>query len=383
LWAPNGDLVVGGVGSSGNWGHIGKLSYGLQSLSFNGNSVFEMLKVSARSDGFEIEFTEPIKEGQNINAEDFLIQQWRYEPTEVYGGPKLDLENLEVKSFHLSIDRKKIFVELPDIKENRVVYFRINRPFISDLDHSLWTTESWYTLNQIPKDQPGFRRDYQVMHNALTPAEQSAGWKLLFNGKNTTGLRNYNADVLGEKWNVQNGALHLSSTAHRDDGVYPVGDNVVVTDRAYQNYEFYVEWKVASCGNSGIIYNVIEDDQYGEAYLTGPEMQILDNSSHTDGQYLAHRAGDLYDMIPAAFVTASGPNDWNRVRIIVKEGHVEHWLNGYKLLEFDMWNEEWDERVKNSKFKEMAAFGTGRSGHIVLQDHRDEVWFRNIKIRSL
>ena len=164
---------------------------------------------------------------------------------------------------------------------------------------------------------------------------------------------------------------------------YPVGDNVVVTDQTYQNYEFYVEWKVASCGNSGIIYNVIEDDQYGEAYLTGPEMQILDNSSHTDGQYLAHRAGDLYDMIPAAFVTANGPNDWNRVRLIVKEGHVEHWLNGYKLLEFDMWDDMWDERIKNSKFKEMPAFGTGRSGHIVLQDHRDEVWFRNIKIRSL
>lgn len=383
LWAPNGDLVVGGVGSSGNWGHIGKLSYGLQSLSFNGNSVFEMLKVSVRSDGFEIEFTEPIKEGQNVNAEDFLIQQWRYEPTEVYGGPKLDLENLEAKAFHLSQDRKKIFVELPGIKENRVVYFRINRPFISDFDHSLWTTESWYTLNQIPKDQPGFSTDYQVMHNALTEAEQSAGWKLLFNGKDLSGLRNYNSEDVGSKWDVEDGTLHLSATAVRADKIYPTGDNIVVTDRIYENYEFYVEWKVASCGNSGIIYNVIEDDQYGEAYLTGPEMQILDNSSHTDGQYLAHRAGDLYDMIPAAFVTANGPNDWNRVRLIVKEGHVEHWLNGYKLLEFDMWDDMWDERIKNSKFKEMPAFGTGRSGHIVLQDHRDEVWFRNIKIKTL
>jgi len=383
LWAPNGDLVVGGVGSSGNWGHKGKLSYGLQSLSFNGNSVFEMLKVSARSDGFEIEFTESIKEGQNVNAEDFLIQQWRYEPTEVYGGPKLDLENLEAKAFHLSQDRKKIFVELPDIKENRVVYFRINRPFISDLDHSLWTTESWYTLNYVPKDQPGFSSDYQVMHNALTEAEQSAGWKLLFNGKDLSGLRNYNSEDVGSKWDVEDGTLHLSATAVRADKIYPTGDNIVVTDRIYENYEFYVEWKVASCGNSGIIYNVTEDDQYGEAYLTGPEMQILDNSSHTDGQYLAHRAGDLYDMIPSAFVTANRPNDWNRVRLIVKEGHVEHWLNGYKLLEFDMWDDMWDERIKNSKFKEMPAFGTGRSGHIVLQDHRDEVWFRNIKIKTL
>ena len=98
---------------------------------------------------------------------------------------------------------------------------------------------------------------------------------------------------------------------------------------------------------------------------------------------MAHRAGDLYDMIPAAFVTANGPNDWNRVRLIVKEGHVEHWLNGYKLLEYDMWDEKWDERIKNSKFKKCPLLEPGRSGHIVLQDHRDEVWFRNIKIKTL
>jgi cytochrome c len=382
-WAPNGSLVIGGVGSSGNWGHTGKFWYGLQSLTYNEQSAFEMLSVSAKSNGFEITFTEPIMEGQNISAEDFMIQQWRYEPTSEYGGPKLDLENLQVKSFHLSTDRKTVFMELPGIKENRVVYFRIIRPFASASGNELWTTESWYTLNQIPENLPGQTTDYKVAHNTLTDEELTNGWKLLFDGKSTTGLRNYNSTELGEKWNIQDESLHLVGVNAGGEWKYKSGGDVVVTDKVYKDYEFYIEWKIAPKGNSGVIYNVIEDPKFGAPWLTGPEMQILDNAGHPDGQFPKHLAGDLYDMIASKVISANGPNQWNRARLIVKDGHVEQWLNGFKSVSFDFWTEEWDQRVKNSKFKDMPAFGTGHEGHIVLQDHTDEVWFRNIKIRSL
>ena len=106
---------------------------------------------------------------------DFIIKQWRYEPTKDYGGPKLDMEDLEIERFQLSEDRKKIYISLPSIKENRVVYFRIVNSFESDLGHSLWTTEAWYTLNQIPQDKPVSRSDYNLSYNLLTPIEKSEG----------------------------------------------------------------------------------------------------------------------------------------------------------------------------------------------------------------
>ena len=112
-------------------------------------------------------------------------------------------------------------------------------------------------------------------------------------------------------------------------------------------------------------------------------MQILDNERHPDGQIYKHRAGDLYDLIPTRFVTANGPNEWNRVRIVMKDGNLQQWLNGYKVVETTLWGDQWDTMVANSKFKNMPDFGTARSGHIVLQDHSDKVWFRNIKIRKI
>ena len=136
-------------------------------------------------------------------------------------------------------------------------------------------------------------------------------------------------------------------------------------------------------GNSGIIYHVLEEDQYEHVWHTGPEMQILDNDRHRDGKIEKHRAGDLYDLIECTTVTVNPPNQWNQVRLISNDGHVEHWLNGQKVVAYNMNDASWKVLIEGSKFREMPDFGSSKKGYIALQDHGDRVWFRNIKIRSL
>ncbi|MBO6518364.1 MAG: DUF1080 domain-containing protein, partial [Bacteroidia bacterium] len=135
--------------------------------------------------------------------------------------------------------------------------------------------------------------------------------------------------------------------------------------------------------NSGIIYNVVESDEYDYVWQTGPEMQILDNTCHPDAKIETHRAGDLYDMIECKYVNVNPAGQWNRVRLKIDNGKVEHWLNGRKLVAFEMFNDNWTQMIANSKFKDMPDFGKARKGRISLQDHGDKVWFRNIKIREL
>ena len=158
-WGPDGALYVGGVGSTGNWGHTGKLGYGLQKLTFNHTAAFEMLAVRAKSNGLEITFTEPLKEGLGQHAADYNVRQWWFKPTADYGGPKLDEEKLSVKSITVSADRKRVFLELPGMQARHVVYIRLNRKtLISATGKSLWSTEAWYTMNNIPVNQ--FHNDF-------------------------------------------------------------------------------------------------------------------------------------------------------------------------------------------------------------------------------
>lgn len=156
VWGPDGSLYAGGVGSTGNWAHYGKLSYGLQRLTFNNKITFEMLAVRARASGLEIEFTEPLKEGVGTSPEDYFISQWRYQPTENYGGPKLDEKELEISDISISPDRRRVTLKLRNMKPEHVVYLKLNKNTInSETDNQLWSTECWYTMNSIPrKDLP-------------------------------------------------------------------------------------------------------------------------------------------------------------------------------------------------------------------------------------
>ncbi|QCR22380.1 PA14 domain-containing protein [Pontibacter sp. SGAir0037] len=153
-WGPDGSLYLGGVGSTGNWGHAGKLGYGLQKLTFNNSTTFEMLAVRAKPNGVEIEFTEPLKPGAGETAADYEIRQWWFKPTADYGGPKLDDQSLKIKAVKVSADRKKVFLELPDMKAKHVVYIHLNKESItSNTGRQLWSTEAWYTMNSIPAKQ--------------------------------------------------------------------------------------------------------------------------------------------------------------------------------------------------------------------------------------
>ncbi len=217
----------------------------------------------------------------------------------------------------------------------------------------------------------------KLENNTLTAQEKKDGWKLLFDGKTTKGWHNYGKKDISPLWKVENGELIMGSKGAED----------IVTDKEYENFEFQLEWKISEGGNSGIYYLVKEDPQkYKKGWNTGPEMQILDDNKHPDatkGKDGNHQAGALYDLIPAKNKQLKPVGEWNAVRLIINQGKVEHWLNGAKIVEYDLNSTEFAELVKTSKFNVYADFAKYRKGRIALQDHGDLVWFRNIKIKKL
>ena len=149
-WGPDGALYVGEAGMVGGWSWRGK-RHGLQRLSYNGAPTFEMLTVEALNHGFRIAFTEPLAAGHGESVQDYLVQQWWYQPTAAYGGPKMDLERLSIKAVTVSNDRRSVELKIPGLKEGRVVYFLLNDKMQSWGKRPLWSGECWYTLNHIPK----------------------------------------------------------------------------------------------------------------------------------------------------------------------------------------------------------------------------------------
>lgn len=206
--------------------------------------------------------------------------------------------------------------------------------------------------------------------NALTAAEREAGWRLLFDGQTTDGWRGYHMDSVPSGWQVVDGALtRVEATSD------------LITRDQFADFELSLEWKVVPEGNSGIMYRVTEE--YDNTYMSGPEMQVLDDSAHADGLSRLTAAGANYALhaAPAGVVKSAG--QWNLAKIVVQGNHVEHWLNGQKLLEYELLSPEWEALVKASKFVEWPGYGRAQRGHIALQGDHGEVAFRNIKIRPL
>ncbi len=220
---------------------------------------------------------------------------------------------------------------------------------------------------------------FSFKQNTPSEAEKVGGWKMLFDGKTTNGWHSFNKKTVSKKWTVQDGMLHLDPKAPGagDEN----GD--IVTDAEYANYELCLEWKIAPCGNSGVVYNVVEDPKYKWGWETGPEMQVLDNACHPDAKIEKHKAGDLYYLVASSQITVKPAGEWNEARLANRKGKVENWLNGKKVVEMDMTGDAWRRLIAGSKFKDMPDFGKKTSGRILLQDHGDLVWYRSIKIREL
>lgn len=394
IWGPDGALYVGMIGNPGNWGQQGKLWYGLQRMKYNGESVFEMLAIRAKTNGMEVEFTEPLREGDGWDVSSYLVKQWWYEPTVNYGGPKMDEETMNVKSATVSEDRKKVFLEIPGLKPQHVVYFKLRNLPLSDLGHEIWTTEAWYTLNAIPSDNLGVAATHPVFtppaDNTLTEKEKRDGWQLLFDGQNISGWHNYGKTTLGKSWVIAENSIHLEAHPNPNGGWQAPDGGDIVSNEEYGDFELSIDWKIAACGNSGVIYHIIEDPgKYGYVWMTGPEMQVLDNACHPDAKFPKHRAGDLYDLVECKYVTVNPGGEWNHARLVFKNGKVEHWLNNRKVVELKMFEggkptQKWLELIAGSKFPKLSAdFGLSQKGKIALQDHGDPVWYKNIKVRKL
>lgn len=210
----------------------------------------------------------------------------------------------------------------------------------------------------------------------------SDGWQSLFDGKTTSGWHTYGKSTTGKAWVVDKGTLHLDASKKKDWQTNEGGD--IVTDEEFENFHLKLEWKIAPSGNSGIMFYVKEDPaKYRYPWNTGPEMQVLDNAGHPDAKITKHRAGDLYDLIQSSTEPVKPAGEWNQAEIISNKGKLEFILNGVRIVSTTMWDENWKQLVAGSKFKSMSAFGAYKSGKIALQDHGDDVWFRNIMIKKL
>ena len=209
--------------------------------------------------------------------------------------------------------------------------------------------------------------------NVLTQQEMKEGWKLLFDGKTTSGWHRYNAPgVIGSKWVIENDALtfkgrerfryKLEGRIMEIGATDPIGDGGkdIVTDKAFGDFELKLDWKISEGGNSGIFYSVIEDAKYVDPWNTSPEMQVLDNLVNKDGLIVKHRAGDLYDLIACKEVTVNTQGQWNQARVVKNKGIVEHWLNGVKVVEYNINTPEWSEMIKKSKFSKLIDFATAK-----------------------
>jgi len=210
--------------------------------------------------------------------------------------------------------------------------------------------------------------------NQLSPDEKAAGWNLLFDGQTLNGWRGYQNKPI-TAWDVEDGTLHCNG--HKKDA--PATD--LITDKEYTDFELSIQWKISPASNSGIMFHVIE--KYPHTFYSGPEYQIIDDKGWPGTLEPWQHTGCNYAMQVPDTIPVNPVGEWNTTKIVVHGAHVEHWLNGMKILEYELWSPEWKKQKAAGKWKDAAGYGMSKTGHIALQYHGGDVWFRNIKLKEL
>ena len=208
-------------------------------------------------------------------------------------------------------------------------------------------------------------------HNQLSAADSAAGWRLLFDGTSLAAWRSYGKQDTPAGWSAKDGSL--TKAGHADD---------IISRDQFGDFEFAFDWKLSRAGNAGVFYRATEE--YDKPYWSGPEYQLLDDGTHADGKDRLTSAGAAYGLYPSAAGVVRPAGEWNSSRIVVKGQHVEHWLNGTKLVEYELESPNWEAKVKASKFGEWKNYGRAKRGYISIQgDHEGDLEMRNVRIREL
>jgi len=218
--------------------------------------------------------------------------------------------------------------------------------------------------------------DLSAAPNTLTEKEKQAGWKLLFDGKTTNGWHGYNMQGIPDVWTVEDNCITVNGEGGGEE-------QDIITNEVYKNFAFTVEYKLSKGSNSGIIFQIKEDEKYKFPYETGPEIQLLDD----DGRYENLQDWQSHGANYAMYIPKAKPfnpaGEWNRLFLVVNGNHVTHYINGVELVSYEKYSDEWTALRNSGKWSNFPDYGKFDEGHISLQNHGSKLWFRNIKIKQL
>ena len=234
---------------------------------------------------------------------------------------------------------------------------------------------------QIRKEIDSHKSNIQSKNGELfklTPEEIADGWQLLFDGKTLNGWKDYNGTTLTQPWHVVDGCIQAKGDGSDASGY-------IVTDKQYENFELSWDWKLSKGGNSGMLYHVVERPQFAVPYVTGPEYQLIDEPNFPEPLEEWQKLGvdDAMHLPDKAKMKVNPQGEWNNSKIVFDNGHVEHWLNGVKILEFEAWTDDWYAKKNSGKWANAPEYGLAKKGVLCLQDHGYPASFRNIKIKEL